>query len=112
MRKNDFIHIYDEIIKKAEEVIATDNHIDLLRTYDTYKSYLKQLTQILKDVEDKSDIKKEINSVKEVHNKVVERLVKEKDGLFKTIRTDICREHVRKKYNAKSQKSSLINKKT
>ncbi|WP_148214159.1 hypothetical protein ACMC5U_05210 [Deferribacteres bacterium DY0609] len=97
--------------KKAEAVINAEEHENLIKNYDSYKSCMKQLTQILKEINDKDDLRVEIESVETLHGRVIERLVKEKEGLFKNIRTKICREHVRKKYSSKSQKASLINKK-
>lgn len=111
MRKNDFLTIYEEIMYKAEQVTSASADTDILTKYKTYKSYLKQATQIIKDIDDKSDIQTEINDIKVSNENVLKALMKAKEGLFKNIRTNICREHLRKKYNAKSQNSSLINKK-
>jgi len=111
MRKNDFLQIYEEIMKKAEEVKSSVGSVEILANYKIYKSYLKQITQILKDIDDKSDLQDQINDIRNVNENVLKALRDEKDGLFKNIRSNICREHLRKKYDAESQKSSLINKK-
>lgn len=112
MRKNDFITITEELIKIGEALIASSSNAEILRKHKTYSSCLKQLTQILSDIEDKTEISGYIEKVEEMNKSVEEKLIAEKNGIFKNIRTGICREHIRKKYNSKSQKSSLINKKS
>jgi hypothetical protein len=111
MRKNDFLQIYEEIMKKAEELTSASGSAEVLAKYKIYKSYLKQITQILKEIDDKSEIQTQIEDIRNLNENVLKSLRNEKEGLFKNIRTNICREHLRKKYDAENQKSSLINKK-
>ena len=81
---------------------------DFLQKYEAYSTSLKQLTQILKKIADKEDLKDRIDILLGVHKKVEDRLVKEKECLLKDIRTTICREHVRHKYYSKTIKSTLV----
>lgn len=104
--------MFNNTVKKADVFLESSVQDDFLKKYDTYSSSLKQLTQVLKNIENKDEIREQIDGMLEIHKKVEERLIKEKDCLFKDIRTAICREHLRHKYQSKSIRSTLVDRRS
>ncbi|PLX69817.1 MAG: hypothetical protein C0603_02470 [Denitrovibrio sp.] len=112
MSKINFLQIYNNALKKADEFLNSEMDENFLKRYEAYSTSLEQLTQILKEIENKDEVKSETEKILEVHKKVEDRLISEKDGLFKNIRTLICREHIQHKYYSKSIKSTLVDRKS
>ncbi|PLX71047.1 MAG: hypothetical protein C0602_03165 [Denitrovibrio sp.] len=112
MSKNNFIQMYDNTIKKAEIVLNAPYDDNFMKLYEAYSSSLKQLTQVMKTLDDKQKVSEETKHILDVHKKVEDKLLAEKEGLFKKIRSTICREHIRHKYYSKSIKSSLVDRKS
>jgi len=108
MSKINFLQIYDNTIKNANEFINSKVDDDFMKKYDTYSSSLQQLTQTLKEIENRDEVKEETENILVLHKKVEDKLVSEKDSLFKNIRSLICREHIRHKYYSESIKSTLV----
>jgi hypothetical protein len=111
MSKYDFLQLFDNTIKKADKFLTSPSDESMLKAYGIYSSSLKQLTQVLKALDDKDEIRPEIEHLLKVHKDVENRLIKEKESLFKTIRSTLCRAHVRHKYHSDNIKSSLVDRK-
>lgn len=112
MSINDFHNIYDVVMTKAEAFLSSPADSDLLKSYKIYSSSFKQITQILNSLENKDSIRPQIENLLTVHKKVEDRLLSEKDSVFKKIRTTLCREHLKNKYYSKNINKSLIDKKS
>jgi len=112
MSKIEFQQIYNNTKKNAENFLNSDSDQSLLTKYESYSSSLKQLTQVLRQLEDKEEVRDYIDSLLLIHKEVEDRLIKEKESLFKNIRSTLCREHVRHKYYTKSIKSNLVDRKS
>lgn len=112
MSKNNFMQMYDNTLKKAEKVLNAPYDDKFLKLYEAYSESLKQLTQVIKTVDDKEQVSEETKNLLDIHKKVEDKLIAEKDGLFSKIRTTICREHLQHKYYSKSLKSSLVDRKS
>jgi len=112
MPKNNFTQMYDNTLKKAELFLNASYDDEFMNLYEAYSSSLKQLTQVIVILEDKEMYADQIKNLLGVHKKVEDRLIAEKDGIFKNIRTTICREHIQHKYYSKSIKSSLVDRKS
>jgi len=104
--------MYDNTIKKADVFLNTPYDDEFMKEYEAYSSSLKQLTQVMETLDEKVQYEDEIKKLLVVHKKVEDRLISEKDGIFKKIRTAICREHIQHKYYSKSIKSSLVDRKS
>jgi len=103
--------MYDNTTKKANAFLNAGPDADILKLYKHYSASLKQLTQVLKALENKDEVKQQVEILLEIHEKVEEKLVSEKDSAYEKIRTTLCREQLRHKYHSGNIKSSLVNRK-
>lgn len=112
MSRKNFDNLYNEVLKKAETFLSAPADEELLKKYKQYSYSIKQIVQIIDSMEDRELVRPELDNLLSAHKKVEDRLVTERDNVFKKIRSTLCREHLKNKYYSESISRTLVDKKS
>ncbi|MCD8552978.1 hypothetical protein [Seleniivibrio sp.] len=112
MSQSDFHVMFKQAYDAAKDLNEREFNDSFLEKYQIYSNYLSQIFQILDNMPEKpEDVKNAIKNLLAEHKKVEYRLEREKTEIGKKISNKIRKQHIHKKYNSKSIKSALLNKK-
>ncbi len=112
MSQSDFLIMFKQAYDAAKDLNERAFDDSFLDKYQIYSSYISQIMQILKNMSPKpEEVRTQIKNLLEEHKKVEYRLEREKTEIGKKISGKIRKQHIQNKYNSKSIKSALLNKK-
>lgn len=109
---SDFAIIYKQTLKLSTDLLSRPFDDSFFQYFEIYANSMKQLIQIINNMPEKNEkVILQIKNLLDVHKKVVNKLIQDKNTISEKINKTIRKEHIRQKYYTQNIEAALLNKK-